>query len=174
MKRKDIRWRSLNSFAVAWLLAAVALAGEGKSNAAWEKMKSLVGDWQGTMAEGDQRVPVSVSYRLVSKGTSLMETMTAPEETDMVTMYVPDGDKIVMTHYCSEGNQPRMRAAAPGGDVKKLDFRFVDATNLSSPDAMHMRNLVVTFQDANHFKQEWTHHAPGKDQTGVFEYTRKN
>jgi hypothetical protein len=91
----------------------------------------------------------------------------------MVTMYYPDGSRIMMTHYCSEGNQPRMRAQVPSGDVGSLAFAYVDATNLPSPDAEHMHKLVVRFQDADHFTQEWTHRKAGKEEAGIFKYTRK-
>lgn len=162
---------------LAAIVAAVVLTGaapaDTKPNPAWEKMKSLVGDWEGTANEENQKLPVKVSYRLVSSGTSLMETLNTPDGNDMITMYVPDGDHILMTHYCSEGNQPRMRAAVKG-DASKVDFQYLDGTNVSSgPAAMHMERLVVTFQDADHFRQEWTHRAGGKDAVGVFDYTRK-
>ena len=157
-------------------LALVALAtfssAAPATNPAWEKMKSLVGDWEGTMAHGDMNMPVTVSYELVSGGTSLMERMNAPDHSnEMITMYYPDGSRIMMTHYCSEGNQPRMRADAVNGDA--VAFSFVDATGLASPQAEHMRRLVVKVQDADHFTQEWTHRKSGKEETGVFKYARK-
>ena len=31
---------------------------------------------------------------------------------DMISMFHVDGDRLLMTHYCSAGNQPRMKAAA--------------------------------------------------------------
>ncbi|HEV8231037.1 MAG TPA: hypothetical protein VGQ75_01710 [Thermoanaerobaculia bacterium] len=154
----------------SFALAPVVPAAPG-ANPAWEKMKSLVGEWEGTMSHGDQTMPVRVSYALVSSGTSLMERLTTPDGHDMVTMYYPDGSRVMMTHYCSEGNQPRMRAEASSGDV--VAFSFVDATNLATPQAEHMRKLVVKFQDADHFTQEWTHSKAGKEETGVFKYTRK-
>jgi hypothetical protein len=56
-------------------------------------MKSLMGEWNGTMNHEGQEMPVSVSvsYTLVSSGTSLMERLTTPDGSDMVTMYHPDG-----------------------------------------------------------------------------------
>jgi hypothetical protein len=36
-----------------------------------------------------------------------------------------------------------------------------------------MRKLVVRFDDADHFTQEWTHRTAGKEETGVFKYARK-
>ncbi|HEU5248937.1 MAG TPA: hypothetical protein VFW15_03040, partial [Thermoanaerobaculia bacterium] len=108
----------------------------------------------------------------VSGGTSLMERMNAPDDShEMITMYHPDGARVMMTHYCSDGNQPRMRADALNGDT--VAFSFIDVTNLPGPQAEHMRRLVVKFQDADHFTQEWTHRKAGKDETGVFKYTRR-
>jgi len=131
-------------------------------------MKSLVGTWQGT-AHGE---PVSVTYTLVSNGTSLMESLTGDHDTNMITMYAPDGASIVATHYCAAGNQPRMRARAPAGDVKSLDFQFVDATNTAAAPEL-MKRLVISFQDPNHFTQAWTSSTAGKEQTTDFVYTRK-
>ncbi|HMA17372.1 MAG TPA: hypothetical protein VKS03_02945 [Thermoanaerobaculia bacterium] len=158
---------------LAALVALASAVSAGPStNPAWEKMKSLVGRWEGTTSHGDMNMPVTVSYELVSDGTSLMERLNAPDHShEMITMYYPDGSRIMMTHYCSEGNQPRMRADALNGDT--VAFSFVDVTGLPSPDAAHMHKLVVKFQDADHFTQEWTHRKAGKDETGVFKYARK-
>jgi hypothetical protein len=160
----------LTASAVALLLAGAALAGERKSNPAWERMKSLQGDWEGTYAGKEG---AKISYRLISSGTALMETMDVPGEMDMVTVYHPDGDRVLATHYCSAGNQPRMRSQGGGGDSDRLLFGFVDVTNLSSPDDLHMKKLAVTFQGKDRFSQEWTSSVKGKEETGRFEFTRK-
>lgn len=132
-------------------------------------MKALVGHWEGT-AEG---APVAVSYKLVSNGTALMETMDmAGESETMITMYHPDGADLVATHYCAMGNQPRLRARS-AADPGILDFAFVDATNISDPAGEVMQNLLVTFQDADHFQQTWTAKKDGKRQSMKFAYTRK-
>jgi len=53
-------------------------------------------------------------------------------------------------------------------------FKFLDATNLSSPDAGHMRDLVVTLVDKNHLTQQWTWHEKGnEDKWDVFKFSRK-
>jgi hypothetical protein len=165
--------RTLPTLCAALVIFAAAAPAAPGTNPAWEKMKSLVGEWEGTMTHGDMNMPVKVSYSLVSDGTSLMERMDAPDHHEMITMYYPDGSRIMMTHYCSEGNQPRMKAQAGAVDPKSLAFDFVDATGLVSPQAEHMRKLVVRFDDADHFTQEWTHRRAGKEETGVFKYTRK-
>jgi hypothetical protein len=64
-----------------------------------------------------------------------------------------------------------MKAETSSAD--SIAFDFVDATNLASPKTEHMRKLVVKFQDADHFTQEWTHRKDGKEETGIFKYARK-
>jgi hypothetical protein len=155
-----------------FVLASAAFAGPA-TDPGWEKLKTLVGEWQGTMKHGDAELQATVSYTLVSSGTALMERLSTPDGADMVTMYHPDGSGIMVTHYCAGGNQPRMRAEASKGDAGVLSFGFVDATNLESPKAEHMRSLVVKFVDAEHFTQEWTHRKDGKEEMGVFKYARK-
>jgi hypothetical protein len=76
-----------------------------------------------------------------------------------------------MTHYCSMGNQPRMRAK--GLEKGRLAFSYVDATNLRSPDEMRMTRLVMSFPDSEHLVQEWTSKAGDKENVGRFTFSRK-
>ncbi len=155
---------------LALVFAVAAVADAPASNPAWERLKSLVGDWEGS-AEGH---PARVSYRLVSSGTALAESLSTPDSGEMLTLYHPDGSSLVMTHYCSENNQLRMRAAGLSPDGKRIVFAFVDVTNVSGTDAPHMVGLVVLFLDADHMTQQWTHQeAPGKTHTSDFQFTRK-
>ncbi len=168
---KQKRW-----IAVLGVLAFAALSkASPPPNAAWDKLKTLVGDWKGTYAGADEGADgmgeVRISYRLVSNGTTLMETMDSGHDTSMITMYHVDGSRILATHYCAAGNQPRMAAAGLSPDGKTLTFRFVDASNVT-PDSEVMQGLVVTFEGPGRFAQAWTSRAKGKDQVGTFTYTR--
>jgi hypothetical protein len=143
---------------------------ESKAAPALEKLKSLAGEWQGTDSKGGA---LKVSYQLISNGSSVMETLMPAKEPSMVTIYHLDGDNLMMTHYCSMANQPRMRAGAVMGDVKKLEFSFVDATNMASPADAHMSKLVLTFQDNNHLSHEWTMTHGDEKMPVVFNLERK-
>ena len=155
----------LKILAFSLLLALPVLADEGV-NAAWKSLQSLAGDWVG--ADGK----VHVTYVLVSGGTAVMETLKPPApEPEMVTMYHRDGNGLVATHYCSMGNQPRMRASA--GDAKTIRFRFADITNQATPDQGHIKDLTITFEDADHITQEWIGVDKGKESAEVFHWTRK-
>jgi hypothetical protein len=155
-------------FASTSSTAEAAPGSPAAGSAAWESIKSLQGDWDG-LYEG--KVKTKASYRLVSNGTALMESLESPDHSDMVTMYHQDGSRLLMTHYCSESNQSRMRAS--GTDPKRIAFSFVDVSNLASPDAMRMTGLVLTLKDKDHFTAEWTATGMGKSGTSLFEFTRR-
>ena len=143
-----------------------------KPNAAFERMKSLVGEWEGANSVSAARV----SYRLTSGGTVLLEMLvekdTDGKDVEMMTAYYLDGDKLAMTHFCAGNSQPRMIAASATGD--EISFKFKDVTNLPAADYGHMRALTVRFIDADHITQAWTWRENGKDQKAeVFQFTRK-
>jgi len=167
-------WRRTKDFfkSLAIILVALALSAGicfSKTVLEFEKMKSLVGEWKGTSMD---KKPVTVAYTLVSDNSALMEKLAISGESEMVTMYYPDGDSLMMTHYCSAHNQPRMRSLTASTETKRITFEFVDVTNLSSPDAGHMKKLVVTFADGDHFTQEWTWTQKGKEKTEVIDFER--
>ena len=156
------------------LLALVALAGparlassETKGAPGFDKLKSLLGEWRGKDGEGRD---VDVSYSLTGGNTAVMETLKMGAGMNMVTLYHPDKDRLMMTHYCILGNQPRMLGT---GDDKSLTFSLVDATNLPGPDAPHMRKLVISFPDKDHLTHEWTMRAAGQDKAETFRVERK-
>lgn len=167
--------RHLTIVVILLLIAVPLMAGapQGeKGNANLDKLKSLVGTWKGTEPDGK---PVSASYRLVSEDNTLMETLdTGGKKESMISVYHLDNDKVMMTHYCSMGNQPRMRLSRDSKDPNKFIFNFVDATNLKSKDDAHMHKLIVTIKDNNHFSQEWYLRAKGKENPIVMNFERVN
>jgi hypothetical protein len=151
-------------------LSSNSVMAQSKATTGFEKLKSLVGEWEGKAQDGRQ---LNVTYQIVSGGSALIETLQSANEPSMVTLYHLDGDRLMATHYCSAGNQPRMLTQPTAGELKDLDFKFVDVTNLAKPKAGHMRNLAVTFEDKDHIKQVWTFRMDGKDEKTTFNLERK-
>src|SRR5262249_52353531 len=141
-----------------------ALAGYGSvahasdAAVAFAKLKSLAGTWDTTSPEGE---PTTVTYKVVSNGSAVMETISHKSEADMISVYTLDGDHIMMTHYCGIGNQPRMRANVSSSDVKELKFNFVDGMNMKKTD-MHMHALDMKFIDDTHVENTWSLYNKGK------------
>jgi len=160
----------LKSFAIILVVMAFTVGMcFAKTIPEFERMKSLVGEWKGTSMGGN---PATATYTLVSDNSALMERLAMGGESEMVTMYHPDGDHLMMTHYCSAHNQPRMRSQSVSSEIKNITFDLVDVTNLSSPDAGHMKKLVVTFVDRDHMTQEWTWTQKGKEKAEVINFER--
>ena len=159
---------ALASIVLAIATPAAAPA-QSRSSAAFEKMKSLAGDWRARLEDGSI---VDIGYEVTANGSALLERIGAPGEA-MVSIYHQDGDRLLMTHYCSVGNQPRMSATVPAGAVKTLTFTFLDVSNLASASASYMSGLTISFKDANHVTAVWTNHEGGKDVPMTFELERK-
>ncbi len=137
---------------------------------AFDKIKGLEGEWTGKNSGG---MAVTSNFRTTSAGSAVIQMLGEGVDHEMPTVYHMDGDRLMMTHYCAAKNQPRM-VLAPGQDsAKTMKFDFLDVTNLSGPDAGHMRQVVFTFIDKDHFRQDWTYREKGKDSTEVFDFVRK-
>src|ERR1044072_9106022 len=123
-----------------------------------EKLKALVGEWEARDGVSYGGKPIRISYKLVSQGTGVMETYTqvGVDAIEMVTVYQLDGDRLALTDFCAVNNQVRLRAEPLVEDAKELRFSYVDASNLSVSNKEVMNNLVITFQDRDHFTQAWT------------------
>jgi hypothetical protein len=138
-------------------------------SAAFSRLKSLVGEWETDLKSGK----AYLSYELVAGGTTLLERDTADGRPAMLTLYHLDGGRLMLTHYCMVGNQPRMQAKAFNPETGELDFQFLDATNLASPAAGHMHNAKIRFVDNNHLVSEWQFYESGKPKfSETAQYTR--
>jgi hypothetical protein len=133
-------------------------------------LTTLIGTWQGTSSDGKT---VQVVYQLTSGGSSLLETINMSDKPGMTTMYHLDKGRLMLTHYCSLGNQPRMSAEMPKASARTVNFDFMDATNLASPSDPHMHRVTFTFLDQNHVTQDWFLSKEGKEMPHTFTLERK-
>jgi len=137
---------------------------------AFDQLKTLVGEWEGKNQSG----PVKVTYTLVSGGTALMERMQPANEAEMITMYSADGDRILVTHYCSAGNQPSMKTEALKGVGSRYSFSLANVSGLKTPDEGHMVGLILTLVDKDHLTQSWKYqNNKGRTSEELFEFRRK-
>ena len=166
------------------LIAVVVFAGLGlarpanpagqssTASASFDKLKSLVGEWEGKSSEGGQDIPAATSFRLVSDNSVLMNVLGSGTPHEMVTMFHMDNSDLLATHYCAAHNQPRFRFV-PSSDPNVVAFDFKDGTNLASPATPHMVGVKITFLDANHHYEDWTFLANGQTSTSRFDFHRK-
>ncbi len=141
--------------AVLTVLAATLSFAQSDAQKSFDKLKTLTGSWQGKASDGKA---VQVSFRETSNGSALMSEITGHE--DMISMFHMDGDRLMMTHYCGAGNQPRMIGKV-SPDGKSITFDFLDATNVLASQPGHMEHLVINIVDANHHTESWEFAANG-------------
>jgi len=94
---------------------------------AWPQVTSwLEGAWKA----GDVRL----TYRLISNDSALVETFVTAKGRETMTVLHRDGAGLVLTHYCAQGNQPRLRLSAQ--TAESLTFSLADFTNREGAASM--------------------------------------
>jgi hypothetical protein len=152
---------------LSFAFATTAAYAQTDAQKAFTTLKSLPGTWEGNTSMG----PVEVTFKVTSRGSAVMSEILGKE--DMISMFNLDGpNRLLLTHYCAIGNQPRMQAET-SPDGKTITFTYVDATNLAAPDAGHMQKMVLTVLDEKHHIEEWTFADHGKEHKAVFDLRRK-
>ena len=141
-------------------LAGTASAAGKESNAAeaFAKIKGLAGNWEANSSRGK----ATSTYEVIANGSAVVEHVRVPGEDEMVTVYHLDGNKLVLTHYCTAGNQPHMQAEPYDSTTNQLAFDFAGGGNLANPSVGHMHNVVFQFGDADQFSTKWTFQENGK------------
>lgn len=158
-------------FACSTTHSSVGDATNAKTEFEW--MSALAGDWSGTAQTGDQSFPVETSFRMTGNNSTIEQKLFPGTEHEMISMYHLDGGKLMHTHYCAMGNQPRMvaRASETKGEIQ---FDFLDATNMTSDAAPHMHEMRLKVVDPTHLEMWWTAWKDDKaDHTAHFTLTRK-
>src|SRR5262245_55944855 len=147
----------LASAAIGTAMAADA-SKAGNAGPAFDKLKGLVGEWEATSEKGK----VTSSYELVANGSALLERVKIPNHGEMVTVYHLDGNRLVLTHYCTAGNQPNLQAESFDPASQEIRFDFASATNLANINDGHIHSAVIKFLGPDAFNSDWTFQKDGK------------
>ena len=144
----------------------VAYAGEGRGtpysgSKGYERMKQLIGVWEGTSNMGEEGQPIRVEYRLTAGGSAIVETLFPGTSEEMVSVYHDNKGKLSMTHYCMLQNQPHMKLRKAGADT--LDFVFAKGSGIDPKKDAHMHALTISFVGKDHIVQNWTSYENGKE-----------
>lgn len=120
------------------------------ATAAYARLKNLAGNWEANTENGKVRL----NYSVIAGGMAVVEREVGEKMPEMLTVYYLDGQRLLLTHYCMAGNQPRMEAKSYDPATGDLKFQFLDATNLA-PGAGHMHNGAFRFVDEDHLASDW-------------------
>ncbi len=135
------------------LLPLAAHAAVVDASAAFKQLSTLAGTWKGTRPDGRE---YRVDYRLSAGGSVLVETWTLGPGRESLTLYHLDGSRLLATHYCPQGNQPRLQLTAVKDDGT-LSFEFLDGTNLDVKDKSHQQSFWLHLDGERAFTRAETY-----------------
>lgn len=161
---------------VITMMVSAATAGEHRPevNPLMKRFSdALVGRWDAkSVDDAGKPEQIVISYELTSGGTALVEKFSPGTAGEMMSVYHPDGESVLMTHYCMMGNQPRMRAEKMEGNA--IHFELAGgSSNLRTGNEAHMRELTITMLDKDTVRHEWTLFEKGRRVgSKIFDLTR--
>ena len=145
MKAKRNIISGIIAAAICWVSSAETDAPKKAYGADFERMKGLVGTWNGKTDMGQGPIDMTVKYRLLAGGTVLEERIFPDGPMEMVTMYYEKEGKLALTHYCMIGNRPAM--VLKSSDEKTLRFDLDPACGIDTKKEMHMHALTLRFDN---------------------------
>ncbi len=133
---------------------------------AWERLqRELPGTWQAT----GEHEGLVVAYRVVSGGSALLETFGAAVDRQTLTVYHPDGAGLMLTHYCGQGNQARLRATE--ASASRVRFEYVDASNVDAEGSV-LHVLTYELGAGTLARTEVYRGADGSEDTTLYRFVR--
>ena len=160
--------KSIRVMFTALVLTTSAFAAPNAQQS-FNQLKTLAGNWEAKISNGKT---ADVSFKVMANGSSIVSEINELDD-NMISVFHMDKDRLLLTHYCGAGNQPRMKAST-SPDGKIITFDFVDGTNIMPSQMGRMQRLVVTMTDADHHSEQWIFKTnDGKDMTENFELQRK-
>ncbi len=125
------------------------------TKASFDKLKTLAGTWQMENPEKKGEWNDAITYSVTSGGNVVREIMFAGAPHEMTNTYHMDGDSIVVTHYCSVGNQPTMRARPNNQASSAVHFVFDHVSNYAGGGETVMCDLLLTMNGPDSLTQNW-------------------
>ena len=138
----------------------------------YERLKALSGEWYlvsgerlGVEVEAAPGEPF-MSYSVSSGGHSVIEKLFVGKPNEMTSIYYLDSGMLYMDHYCSLGNQPRMKTRPTVGD--DIDFKLLSVGNMTAKNDLHISSHSVEFDGPNELTVRWGATKDQKPMTGSF------
>jgi hypothetical protein len=140
--------------------ASAALSADG-AKALFERIQTMAGDWVGKSTKGWVETD---HIQVIAGGSAVVITsFDAHPKEHMVTMIHLDGERLLLTHYCMAGNQPRLVATSFDAATGTARFEFLDGTNMPSRDKGHMDSVLMRLIDQDHRTERWTWYEKGHE-----------
>ena len=129
------------------------------AQANYERIKTLTGDWYlvrgirlGVELDANYEEPF-LSYSVSSGGHSVVEVLFVDKPNEMTSVYYMDSGQLMMDHFCSLGNQPRMVAVTGWGN--DIPFELVSVSNMANENDLHISSHSLEFDGPDQLTVRW-------------------
>lgn len=132
---------------------------------AFGRLASLEGDWSvrsSDAATGQVYLEdARFSYRRTGGGSTVIEWANQGTPDEMLSVFFLDGDRLILQHYCSAGNQPRMALVAASDE--ELVFDLVGGTGFEPSRDGHIHSVRFVFPAVGPASSFWSWNEEGEE-----------
>lgn len=155
-------------FAALLALASPAMAEEAAPTPAEAQFAQILG-WEGRwkVAETDA---LQIVFEVTARGKTVVERWETASGLHSITVYHLDGESVIATHYCPQGNQPRLQSVA--GDGSAIAFEFRDITGLDEGESHQFALSYAVREDGSLLRSEVYRSAEGPDDSSSYTLMR--
>ena len=124
-------------------------------------MKRLAGNWEGSADFGQGIQKIKAHYKLTSGNSAIIETFHVGTPHEMVSVYHDNkSQKLTMTHYCAEHNQPKLILSE--WIDNKLAMDFAADNEIDVVHESHIHAAAIQFEGEDSMTHKWTSFKDGK------------
>lgn len=156
-----LKQKSIRRAAIAAIVMTSSLVGnapvmaeqvQSASTMQFERITDLTGEWQVR-----EHASLRIVFEPTAGGSVIVEKWMRGERMHSLTIYHLDGERLIATHYCPQGNQPRLAAAASlHGEMR---FAFLDVTGLD-PHESYQHDLSFKRNEDGTVSRSETYYSP--------------
>ncbi|GAB1268360.1 hypothetical protein NBRC116493_16130 [Aurantivibrio infirmus] len=113
----------------------------------FESIKSLTGEWQSL----SEKSKTKITFEVIANGSAISERWSMGSDRTSLTIYSMDGDTLIATHYCPQGNAPTLAYNSVGENGYR--FIFKSETNMQNTEGYHEHEFSLLILSNNSIKR---------------------
>lgn len=157
---------------IVFLIVVLTKAAIADAAISLQDLAFLQGNWKIEKPVDEREENFRLRYHFISRDSALVEVYGDPQKQTTETIIHADTNRLMATHYCARGNQPRLIATEKQNN--QIQFRFLDITNLKNPKDPHMVSMTFRFIDKNKIQKEEVYKVNGKEESSTMTLVATN
>ncbi|MFL0356142.1 hypothetical protein ACI5KX_06640 [Erythrobacter sp. GH1-10] len=138
------------------VFAATASHAETGSTSDAETQFAQILSWEGRWSVAETEA-LEIVFEPTARGHTVVERWETAAGLHSMTVYHLDGDHVVATHYCPQGNQPRLESLPATPD--RIAFAFRDVTGFDEGES-HAHSLAFDLREDGMIGRTEIYHGP--------------